>query len=217
MTALAKKLKIKENTEVVVVNAPSNYEEVLGELPEGASIKYALTNNRQFVQLFVKNKAELDEFFEKTLMCVVPGGMMWITYPKGTSKIQTDLTRDEGWADMMKHDLQWNALISFDDTWSAFAVINQKSKGPSKASQNYNALQGEWIDAQNKVVKVPVDLELALSNNPVAWALFNQQSFTNRKEFVLWVVGAKTDATREKRISSAIEKLLDGKRNPTMK
>ena len=46
----------------------------------------------------------------------------WIYYPKGTSKMQTDLTRDKGWDTLLKHNdtLTWISLISFDETWSVF-------------------------------------------------------------------------------------------------
>jgi len=48
--------------------------------------------------------------------------MLWITFPKGISKIQTDLTRDKGWEALQTLDLKWINLISVNETWSAFAL-----------------------------------------------------------------------------------------------
>jgi len=48
--------------------------------------------------------------------------MLWISFPKGTSKIQTDLTRDKGWEGTQKLDLKWINLVSVNETWSAFAL-----------------------------------------------------------------------------------------------
>jgi hypothetical protein len=48
--------------------------------------------------------------------------MLWISFPKGTSKIQTDLTRDKGWEILQKLDLKWVNLVSVNETWSAFAL-----------------------------------------------------------------------------------------------
>lgn len=48
--------------------------------------------------------------------------MLWISFPKVTSKIQTDLTRDKGWDILQKLDLKWVNLVSVNDTWSAFAL-----------------------------------------------------------------------------------------------
>jgi len=56
-----------------------------------------------------------------------PASTLWITFPKGTSKIQTDLTRDQGWDSLRSLDLKWINLISVDDTWSAFALRPYKS------------------------------------------------------------------------------------------
>jgi hypothetical protein len=46
----------------------------------------------------------------------------WIHYPKGSSGIQTDLTRDKGWENLLKENLHWLSLISFNETWSAFGM-----------------------------------------------------------------------------------------------
>ncbi len=74
------------------------------------------------MQVFVKSKAELDRLFPRLVRALKPDALLWISYPKGTSKIQTDLTRDKGW-DVIRHtDLKWITLISVDETWSAFAL-----------------------------------------------------------------------------------------------
>jgi hypothetical protein len=51
-----------------------------------------------------------------------PESLLWISFPKGTSKIQTDLTRDKGWEALRDADLKWITLISVNDTWSAFSL-----------------------------------------------------------------------------------------------
>jgi len=59
--------------------------------------------------------------------------MLWISFPKGTSKIQTDLTRDKGWESLKALDLKWITLISVNETWSAFALRPYK-EGEKKES-----------------------------------------------------------------------------------
>lgn len=64
----------------------------------------------------------------------------WIYYPKGTSKIQTDLTRDKGWEALLKHNhLQWISLISFNDTWSAFGMRLKTEADKRKNATQRNA------------------------------------------------------------------------------
>ena len=47
-------------------------------------------------------------------------------FPKGTSKIQTDLTRDQGWESVAQADLKWINLLSLEETWSAFSLRSYK-------------------------------------------------------------------------------------------
>ena len=45
-----------------------------------------------------------------------------ISFPKSTSNIQTDLTRDKGWEILQRTNLKWVTLLSVNETWSAFAM-----------------------------------------------------------------------------------------------
>ena len=121
MTPLAKKLLIKPKQDVRLVNAPAGYAENLEPLPEGASISSSKTGN-DVVQLFAKDQAELRKHLETALAALKDGGILWISFPKGTSKIQTDLTRDQGWESVTAAALQGVSLVSVDDTWSAMRV-----------------------------------------------------------------------------------------------
>lgn len=112
--ALAKKLKLMGRKKPAVINAPEGY-----EVP-GASAK--LTGKFDFVQLFVKNEAELAKLAPKAVATLEPDGILWISFPKGSSKIQTDLTRDKGWDSTKKLPLKWVTLVSVNDTWSAFGM-----------------------------------------------------------------------------------------------
>jgi hypothetical protein len=87
-----------------------------------------------WVQIFVKKKAELDKLIPKVVRALRPESLLWISFPKGTSKIQTDLTRDKGWDALQKADLKWVTLISVDETWSAFALRPYK---PGEKRQSF--------------------------------------------------------------------------------
>ena len=70
-------------------------------------------------------------------------------------------------------------------------------------------------DTEERIVDVPEDLKLALSKSKKADAFYNTLSFTNRKEYAVWVSSAKKVETREKRVVESIKKLLAGKKNPS--
>jgi len=59
--------------------------------------------------------------------------MLWISFPKGSSKIQTDLTRDTEWNSLHDVDLKWVNPISVKDTGSAFALRTYKPGEPKQA------------------------------------------------------------------------------------
>jgi hypothetical protein len=62
------------------------------------------------------------------------GGILWLAYPKGSSKMQTDLTRDAGWESVAAADLMWLGLVSIDATWSAFSLRPHR---PGEARQTF--------------------------------------------------------------------------------
>lgn len=72
-------------------------------------------------------------------------------------------------------------------------------------------------DTEERIVDVPDDLKKSLKKYPKAESLFNMLSFTNRKEYAVWVSSAKKQETREKRLKETITKLLAGKKNPSDK
>jgi hypothetical protein len=132
--ALVKKLKLKPGQRAAVLNAPENYVKSLSPLPAEVELVDKVQGKFDWVQLFVKNKAELDKQLPKVVRVLKPESLLWLTFPKGTSKIQTDLTRDKGWDALQQLDLKWVTLISVNDTWSGFAVRPYK---PGEAKQTF--------------------------------------------------------------------------------
>lgn len=129
---IAKKMKLKPGLRAGVINAPEGYLKELGPLPDGVELADKLQGKFDWLQVFVKNKAELDKLIPKVTRALNPEVLVWLTFPKGSSKIQTDLTRDKGWDAIAKTDLKWVTLISVNETWSAFALRPHK---PGEARQ----------------------------------------------------------------------------------
>jgi uncharacterized protein YdeI (YjbR/CyaY-like superfamily) len=67
------------------------------------------------------------------------------------------------------------------------------------------------------LVKAPVELEHLFTTHEEAKEFFASLSFTNQKEYVTWIEGAKKEETRQRRLETALEKLLAGKQNPSEK
>ena len=127
---LAKKMKLKSGLKASVINAPENY---MDELRHDAAISPTLNGKFDWIQIFVRNKAELEALAPKVVKALKPESMLWISFPKGTSKIQSDLTRDQGWEVLRDLDLKWINLVSVNGTWSAFSLRPYKA-GEQKQS-----------------------------------------------------------------------------------
>ena len=118
-SSLAKKMKLKPGLKAAIINVPDNY---FKELKYDDDISQTLRGRFDWVQLFVKTIAEVESLAPKAAKALKPESILWISFPKGTSKIQTDLTRDKGWDDVKELGLKWVNLVSVNDTWSAFAL-----------------------------------------------------------------------------------------------
>jgi uncharacterized protein YdeI (YjbR/CyaY-like superfamily) len=64
---------------------------------------------------------------------------------------------------------------------------------------------------QVKELIVPDYLLEAIERNAAAKATWEKFSYSHKKEYVEWITGAKTEATRDKRLATAIEWISEGK------
>jgi hypothetical protein len=213
-TSIAQKFKIKPGYTLCTINAPADFTKHLGPLPEGVSLSPTAKNFQQ-IHWFVLNKAQLDKELPKVLPLVTGDVLCWCYYPKGTSALQTDLTRDKGWDNLLKHQqFHWISLVSFNDTWSAFAFRLKTDADEKKSGQPKDRPILDYVDAKQKIVRLPDDLKALLSKNKKANAFFESLSFTNKKEYVEWVVTAKRAETREQRVKDSLDRLNKGWKNP---
>jgi len=129
---LPKKMKLRPGNRALILNAPEGYRRELEPLPEGVELAEQLRGKFDWIQLFVRTEAELKALGHKAIAAMSAESMLWISFPKGSSKIQTDLTRDKGWSSLQHVDLKWVNLVSVNATWSAFALRTYK---PGEAKQ----------------------------------------------------------------------------------
>jgi hypothetical protein len=116
--SLPEKLGIKEGTEIGILNSPPDYDQTLTPLPNGVSRAKKLKESMQFIQFFTKERNQLLEKFPDLMKHLAPRGILWISWPKGSSKIKTDLNenvvRDIGLANGMV-DIK---VCAVDEIWS---------------------------------------------------------------------------------------------------
>lgn len=213
---LAKKLRIKPTQRVLLVNSPDDYAELLEPLPREANLHFSADGTFDVVQLFVKNSDELKRDLAWLTDHLRPDTIFWITYPKKSSGIQSDLEMMQSWEDTAKYGLEGVAAAAVNETWTAlrFRPGDQIKRSEACNSEIEKNLIGQYIDVKNRTIKLPEDLKLAMESRPESITFFESLSFTNRKEYVTWVLTAKQEKTRIDRIAKTMEKLLAGKKNP---
>jgi len=214
MSSTAQKLRIKENFDLLTINAPADFKKNIGELPKGVRISNDSKIYNQ-VHWFVMTKAQMDKELNSVLKLVNDDVILWIYYPKGTSKVQTDLTRDKGWDNLLNHDeLSWISLISFDDTWSTFGSRLKTEADKKREQAPRERPIFDYVDPKTKSVRLPDDLATAFKKNKKQEDFFNTLSFTNKKEYIEWIITAKREETRAERIKGTMERLTKKWKNP---
>ena len=140
-TPLPQKLGIKPAMEVVVINAPDNYRELLGKLPTGVTFKKRFGTGSNFIHLFTKSRSELAKQLKDLRKRIAENGVVWISWPKKSSGVATDITEDVirdvalpiGFVDIK--------VCAVDETWSGLKLMIRKTnrKIPSPQSSQRSA------------------------------------------------------------------------------
>ncbi|MEO5946289.1 MAG: YdeI/OmpD-associated family protein [Chitinophagaceae bacterium] len=212
---IAQKLRIKEKETLLTVNAQIDFKKGLTGLPAGVKI---VTTGKDYNQVhwFVLNKAQLEKQMSKVMKLVKPEIIVWVYYPKGTSKIQTDLTRDKGWDCLMAESdkLKWINLISFNNTWSVFGFRAKTNADKKKEAKPVEREIFNWVNSTTKEVRLPDELTVALKNNKKLSNYFHSLAFSHKKEYIEWIVTAKKEETKMKRVEGTMERLEKKWKNP---
>lgn len=122
-TPLAKKLGIKEGYTVVLANEPKHYLLLFEDMPEVNYIENPQKETVDFIHLFCVSKTD----FEKQSLVLKPllkmTGIFWISWPKGASKIETDLNRDYIREYLLDNGLVDVKVCAVDADWSGLKFM----------------------------------------------------------------------------------------------
>lgn len=119
---VAQKLMIKEGRSVRLINPPTDYAALLGALPPTADVMRHPAQQADIIQVFVRNRQELETELPALKTAVKPNGMIWVTYYKGTSEYKSDIHRDSIAAYAQTLGLHPVAMIAINKDWSALRL-----------------------------------------------------------------------------------------------
>ena len=127
-TPLVRKLGVNVGTTVVAIGAPANYAALLGPLPLEARLTTRASKRPSFVHVFVTSRSKLATELKKLRASLEPDGLVWVSWPKKSSKVPTDVTEDTirevglplGFVDVK--------VCAVDDIWSGLKLVIRKSQ-----------------------------------------------------------------------------------------
>jgi len=210
---LAKKLQLKQDKVIAVVNSPKEYMKKLNIDSLHTTVYNKIKQGCGFIQYFTMDMQNLKKALAELKKILNSGEIIWITYPKQSSGVKTDLNRDVCAEISQKFGFTTVALVSIDETWSALR-IKQVTGDKSKKDKEELSSIGNYINSNKKIVTPPEDLLKAMRGNKKANEFFNSLAFSHKKEYVQWILDAKKEETRKKRIEKTINMLLTNRKNP---
>ena len=126
-TPLPKKLGVKPDSILALLDAPQGFEGTLGELPDKVAVQRHLEQRPDVTLWFLTEKEELDFGIER-VGAIAGDGRLWIVWPKKSSGVKSDISQvvvrkvglDSGLVDFK--------IAAIDETWSGLCFTKRKQK-----------------------------------------------------------------------------------------
>jgi hypothetical protein len=122
-TTLDRKLGFRDNFRVRLINAPDNYFDLLPELPKTVQVIQDTRIKKNLIHYFSKNAEEFYSLLPELKNEIEINGMIWVSWPKKSSKVYSDLTEDFIRNYALKIGLVDIKVCSVDDVWSGLKLV----------------------------------------------------------------------------------------------
>jgi hypothetical protein len=122
-TPLAKKLGIQAESSVTAVNAPDNYPELLGPLPDGVRMTSEPKPDVDFIHFFTNSRDELARGLVKFKNLIKQDGAIWVSWYKKAAKLPTEITEDTVRDVALPLGLVDIKVCAVDEKWSGLKLV----------------------------------------------------------------------------------------------
>ena len=122
-TPMAKKLGIKNGYKIRIINEPKGYFELFSDLPGDLSI---ITDNKikkDFIHYFTKSASELKKDIKRLKQEIEQNGIIWISWPKKTAKVETDLNGNIVRETGLRNGLVDIKVCAVNEIWSGLKFV----------------------------------------------------------------------------------------------
>jgi hypothetical protein len=141
MGTVFEKLNLKDQREILVLNAPASFEHELQKKLADVTVQTRLPTGRSvnFALVFATRQLEVDAVAAQLATLAPADAIVWFAYPKGSSKRYTcDFNRDTGWKALGQAGFEAVRQIAIDEDWSALRFrraefIKSMTRAPERA------------------------------------------------------------------------------------
>ena len=127
-TPLWKKLGYKTGMSAYVEGEPSNYISLL-TLPADVVVTWLprAKSDMEFVHLFATSASQLKSKLESVRKRIVPGGVIWVSWPKKSSGVTSDITEDTIRDLALPMGLVDVKVCAVDEVWSGLKLVIRRT------------------------------------------------------------------------------------------
>ena len=129
-TPLVKKLGLRPGQRIRLINPPDDYAATLDPMPDGIVIAPSTRGRLDVVHLFTASRAELERRIPALRKAIDPDGMIWVSWPKKSSGVVSDVTEDVIRAIALPTGLVDVKVCAVDATWSGLKLVIRRELRP---------------------------------------------------------------------------------------
>jgi len=134
MKPVGRKLGMNPGMRALIIAPPPGYLKLLAPLPDGLTVSSRAAGNYPFVQVFATRLSEVRKLAEKLSKHAAPNALVWISYPKKTSRAKGELSRDVIREAMRVVGWRAVSIVAIDQVWSALRFRQAGQVGSRRKS-----------------------------------------------------------------------------------
>ncbi len=118
-STVARKLGMNPGMRALVIARPPGHLKLLAPVHHGLNLSSRATGMYPFVQVFATRLSEISRLSRRLSKHAAPNALVWISYPKKTSRTGSDLSRDIIREAMSVAGWRAVSIVAIDEVWSA--------------------------------------------------------------------------------------------------
>ena len=127
-TPLAKKLGVKDDQRTWRHGMPDTVADEIARSGVQPVVLQSPTSELEMAHIFVTRRSELARHLLQLRKCLAANGTIWVSWPKKSAKVETDITEDAIREEAFSLRLVDVKVCAVDETWSGLKLVIRKSE-----------------------------------------------------------------------------------------